>query len=133
MSWQIYGITIILCLFVIVLILNPNLSCFGKRMKSPLYPLFRKKKQRLKTEDYGFSLVDKRDKERAKEKKKKLRMQDYGFSRVDDAQQKPKVKKRKVKTEDYGFSLVDDKIKQKSKGKKTEDFDVHSPSKADSD
>jgi hypothetical protein len=35
------------------------MSCFGKRVSSPLYPLLRKKKQRkIKTEDYGFHLND---------------------------------------------------------------------------
>jgi len=133
MDWRIYGIIIFLGLFVLILILNPKLSCFGKRIKSPLYPLFRKRKQKLKTEDYGFSLVDEKAEQKAKEKRQKLETQDYGFSRVDDAQQGSKEKKKKLKTHDYGFSLVDDNIKQKSKEKKPEDFGVHSESKVDSD
>ncbi len=69
MDWRIYGIIIFLGLFVLILILNPKLSCFGKRIKSPLYPLFRKRKQKLKTHDYGFSLVDDTIKQKSKEKK----------------------------------------------------------------
>lgn len=118
MDWRIYGIIIIFGLFVLLLIFNPNLSCFGKRVKSPLYPLFRKKKQKLKTEDYGFSLVDERAKGRAREKEQKPKIEDYGSSRGDDAQQVAKEKKKKLKTQDYGFSLVDDDIKQKRRGKK---------------
>lgn len=60
MKWTTTGILIIFAAFVLLLILNPNMSCFGRRIKSPFYPLFRKKKieegqkKRLKTEDYGF-------------------------------------------------------------------------------
>lgn len=133
MDWRIYGIITIVGLFVIILILNPKLSCFGKRIKSPLYPLFRKRKHKLKTEDYGFSLVDEKAKQKAKEKRQELKTRDYGFSRVGDAQQVSQEKKKKLKTRDYGFSLVDDDIKQKSKEKKPEDFGVHSGSKVDSD
>lgn len=118
MDWRIYGIIIIFGLFVLALIFNPNLSCFGKRLKSPLYPLLRKKKKKLKTEDYGFSLVDKRAKAKVREKIKKPKIQDYGFSRADNGQQVPKGKMKKLKTQGYGFSLVDDDIKQKPKGKK---------------
>lgn len=59
MNWGVYGILIVFGLFVLLLILNPNLSCFGKRISSPLYPLVRKRKRRtVKTEDYGFRLND---------------------------------------------------------------------------
>jgi hypothetical protein len=61
MKWTTTAILIIFAAFVLILILNPNMSCFGRRLKSPLYPLFRKKKQREearkkppKTHDYGF-------------------------------------------------------------------------------
>lgn len=62
MSLGMYGILIAFGLFVFLLILNPNFSCFGKRIGSSFYPLARKKKQRqIKTEDYGFSLENKGD------------------------------------------------------------------------
>jgi hypothetical protein len=61
MKWSMTAILIIFAAFVLLLVLNPNMSCFGRRIKSPLYPLFRKKKLREeakkappKTEDYGF-------------------------------------------------------------------------------
>ncbi|NIO48819.1 MAG: hypothetical protein GTN73_05190 [Candidatus Aminicenantes bacterium] len=118
MRWQIYGIIIILALFVLVLIFNPTLSCFGKKLKSPLYPLLRKRKRKLKTEDYGFSLGGKGDKEKTKEKMQKLGIKDYGFSRVGDVKLAPQDKKRNLKTEDYGFSLGEDDTKQESEEEK---------------
>jgi hypothetical protein len=62
MSWSIYAILISFAAFILLLILNPKLSCFGKKLKSPFYPLLRKKKKKVKTDDYGFSLVDEEDK-----------------------------------------------------------------------
>jgi len=60
MNFGMYGILIISGAFVLLMILNPNLSCFGKRLKSPLYPLLRKrtpaKRRPVVTEDYGFDL-----------------------------------------------------------------------------
>ena len=64
MKWTTYSILILFGAFVLLLILNPNMSCFGKRIRSPLYPLLRKKKAKRsaagqaepKTEDYGFRL-----------------------------------------------------------------------------
>jgi len=120
MRWQIYGIIIIFALFVLALVFNPTLSCFGKKLKSPLYPLLRKRKRKLKTDDYGFSLGNKRAKERIKEKAQKLGLKDYGFSRVGDVQQAPQEKKRQLKTDDYGFSLGEDDIKKESEEEKEE-------------
>ena len=80
MNWGMYGILIIFGAFVLLLILNPNLSCFGKRVSSPLYPLFRKKRyKKIKTEDYGFDLVDENkkrelDQEKEMSKKDKVRL-----------------------------------------------------------
>lgn len=69
MSIGVYGILIAFGLFVILLIANPNLSCFGKRIGSSFYPLTRKKKEgKIKTEDYGFSLGSKEE-DTDKEKK----------------------------------------------------------------
>jgi len=67
MSWGSYAILIIFGAFVLLLILNPNISCFGKRVGSPFTPLFRKRRMKKraareaekaakKTEDYGFRL-----------------------------------------------------------------------------
>ncbi len=114
MRWQIYGILVLFALFVIALIFNPTLSCFGKKLKSPFYPILRKRRRKLKTDDYGFSLGDKRAKVKTKERRQKLGMKDYGFSRVGDAQHMPQEKKRKLKADDYGFSLDENDIKQAS-------------------
>ncbi len=67
MSWGNTTILIIFGAFVLLLILNPNISCFGKRVRSPFTPLFRKsqmkkraakeaEKTAKKTDDYGFRL-----------------------------------------------------------------------------
>jgi hypothetical protein len=85
MNWGFYGILIIFALFILLLVFNPNLSCFGKRIRSPLYPFFRKKKRKMKTEDYGFRLVNKSSKreekksKEGKEIKKVKKSDDYGF------------------------------------------------------
>jgi hypothetical protein len=61
MKWSTTAILVIFAAFVLLLILNPKMSCFGRRIKSPFYPLFRKKRQKEEaekkpppTEDYGF-------------------------------------------------------------------------------
>jgi hypothetical protein len=67
MNWGTTGILIIFGAFVLLLILNPNISCFGKRIRSPFTPLFRgrrlkkraeeeAKKAAKKADDYGFRL-----------------------------------------------------------------------------
>jgi hypothetical protein len=107
MSLWMYGGIIIFVLFIILLFVNPNLSCFGKRIKSPFYPLIRKRKLRKKTrktptEDYGLSLVEERDRRRP---------------RVDKVEVN-KARSRKEKrdeTEDYGFSLLAEEEKKEKK------------------
>lgn len=62
MKWSMTAILVVFAAFILLLILNPNMSCFGRRVKSPFYPLFRKRKLKEgaagkkppKTEDYGF-------------------------------------------------------------------------------
>ncbi len=56
MNWGLIGIFIAFALFIILLIFNPRLSCFGRIIRSPFYPLRRKKAKKKKTEDYGFRL-----------------------------------------------------------------------------
>ncbi len=114
MRWQIYGIIIVFALFVIALIFNPTLSCFGRKLKSPFYPIVRKRRRKLKTDGYDFSLGDKR----TKEKMWKLGTKDYSFFRVDGFQHVPQQRKRKLKTEDYGFSLDEEDIKRESEEEK---------------
>ena len=60
MNIGLYGLLIVFGAFVLLLVFNPNLSCFGKRIKSPFYPVRRgktqKERKKIKTEDYGFDL-----------------------------------------------------------------------------
>jgi hypothetical protein len=84
MNFGIYGILVIFVFFIIILIVNPNLSCFGRRVKSPFYPLFRKKTRRkkMKAEDYGFDLGAKGKKpypKRTEKTERKTAAEDYGF------------------------------------------------------
>lgn len=59
MGWTPYLILVVFGLFVLISILNPNFSCFGRKLKSPFYPLYRgRKKKQVKPHDYGFYLVD---------------------------------------------------------------------------
>lgn len=86
MSFGVYGILILFGAFVILLILNPNISCFGKRVKSPFRPLMKRKRKKLETTDYNFRLVDPEDR----------------IKRPPDA---PPPSTDKDKPEDYGFRL----------------------------
>lgn len=68
MNWGVTGLLVIFGAFILLLIFNPNLSCFGKRLRSPFYPLWRRKKiaaeqkalraKQIKADDYGFKLSD---------------------------------------------------------------------------
>ena len=99
MNISIYGILIIFGIFILLLIINPNLSCFGKKLKSPLYPILRKrkmKKKKIETEDYGFDLGGDRN-------KKKPEVQTKNSSQ------------KKIKTYDYGFNLGEGSKKDNNK------------------
>jgi len=110
MGWRIYVILVILALFFILLIFNPNLSCFGRKIRSPFYPLFRRKRKEIKTEDYGFFIAG--ENEERKSELKKLR--------TESAEKETKVKKKALKTEDYGFSFAEDKDQREAKQKEEE-------------
>jgi hypothetical protein len=96
MSWGAYAILIIFGAFVLLLVINPNLSCFGKRLRSPFYPLRRK-----------------RELKKGLREDLKKKMTDYKFdlgagpSRTADAPEKagPGQKPSDKKTNDYGFRL----------------------------
>ncbi|MBM3285036.1 MAG: hypothetical protein FJY81_04125 [Candidatus Aminicenantes bacterium] len=85
MRFGVYGILVVLGLFVLLLIFNPQLSCFGKRVRSPLYPLWRKRKKKAvrAAHDYGFHLIEGKSAEKRKEpagpKKPDRKTEDYGF------------------------------------------------------
>jgi len=86
MNWGTYGILIAFGLFVLLVIFNPRISCFGRRIRSPFYPLLRKKSRKKAAppaEDYGFRLTESeaKDAAQAAEDKKKAakKTDDYGF------------------------------------------------------
>ncbi len=108
MSWKIYFFLIILGLFFLILILNPNLSCFGKRIKSPFYPLLRKKRKKIKTEDYGFKLVDDKEGQSSRLNKQMEQKDSLHLSGKGLKENEEKPSKKKLKTRDYGFSLYDE-------------------------
>lgn len=62
MNMGVYIIVILFGLFVVLLIVNPKLSCFGRKVRSPFYPLSRKRRlsaksmKTVKTTDFGFHL-----------------------------------------------------------------------------
>ena len=92
MNWAVTGLLVLFGAFVLLLIVNPNLSCFGKRLKSPFYPLYRKKK-----------LAEEEKARRAK----KIKTDDYGFKLGDNGAPPPPQAsaEAKRKAEDYGFKL----------------------------
>jgi len=95
MSWGAYVILILLGIFVLLLILNPCISCFGRTLSSPFYPLIRKKRQkRIKTEDYGFHLVDQEKGKSLPGKKAAIKTEDYGFNLTDDKEETPPLKQK---------------------------------------
>lgn len=82
MSWGGYAVLVIFGAFVVLLILSPNLSCFGKRVRSPFYPLTRKKQVKTKMADYQFNLGDGppgKDGAAGDTKKTDKKTDDYGF------------------------------------------------------
>lgn len=96
MKLALYGILVILALFIVLMVFNPRLSCFGKKLRSPFYPMVRKRKQRerqLKTTDYGFDLDSPAKKQ-------------VPGTRAQRLAQPPGLKTRKnLAAQDYGFDL----------------------------
>jgi hypothetical protein len=112
MNWMTYGVIIIFGGFVILMILNPNLSCFGRKITSPLYPLLRhnkKQQKRLKTEDYGFRLSEGEGKKRV-----------FSGQRMDEDEELflDQFKGKKYRTKNYGFKLSDTNETQDEEGQK---------------
>ena len=117
MSLGYYGILIIFAAFFLLLIFSPNLTCFGRKIKSPFYPLFRRKKlkKKLKTQDYGFSLLDKQDRQKAEHiRLKKSASKEESPVEKSRTKKESEPRKKKLKTQDYGFSLVVDDEKEES-------------------
>ena len=81
MGWGATAILIIFGAFVVLMIVNPNMSCFGRRLKSPLYPLTRKRQMKKKMTDYRFHPADgtPAKPEASKDGKPPKKTDDYGF------------------------------------------------------
>jgi len=97
--------------FILILVFNPNLSCFGKRLRSPFYPLRRRRllaereKKEIRTTDYGFRLVEGEENKGETTKAGKLDSPTAKEpSRIPPEKGEPSGKKPR-KTEDYGFKL----------------------------
>jgi len=93
MKFEVYGFLILFGVFIVLLLINPNLSCFGKRLKSPFYPLLRRQRQQ-------------REQTRLRqERQKRLKTEDYGFTLTDEEAKAGPSAQAKAKAEDYGFKL----------------------------
>ncbi|MDD8020279.1 MAG: hypothetical protein PHU81_03700 [Acidobacteriota bacterium] len=86
MSWTIYAILIVFVLFIVLMIVNPKLSCFGRKIRSPFYPVTRKRKRRSAARDYKFDLGGQPKKTEPPapaandgDQAKKKKVEDYGF------------------------------------------------------
>jgi hypothetical protein len=85
MTLALYGILVILALFIVLMVFNPNLSCFGRKLKSPFYPMIRKKKlgrKQRESVDYGFDLGgtgEKKAPNRSPSPGSIIATEDYGF------------------------------------------------------
>jgi hypothetical protein len=92
-----YGILIIFGAFILLLIWRPNMSCFGKKLKSPFYPILRRK--RMQRDAQAVLL----------EKRKRIQTSDYGFKLdepgVPGAPRPGASTEAQKKAEDYGFKL----------------------------
>ncbi|MBU1186373.1 MAG: hypothetical protein KJ908_05740 [Acidobacteria bacterium] len=96
-----YVILVVFAAFIILLFLNPNLSCFGKKIRSPLYTRIGRKKttsKKIVTEDYGFKLVENDGRETSRPKASAT----VSAGTETNAQTS---RKKPLKTEDYGFKL----------------------------
>ena len=115
MPWTVYGIFIIFALFVLLMIINPRMSCLGRKVSSPFYPLLKKRKKKaIKTEDYGFHLVNPKDRPKKPEGGDR---EEEPFSAQVEAKKPGKV----IKTYDYGFHLGEKKEdKEKNRERREE-------------
>lgn len=94
MNIGLYGILIVFAAFILLLILNPRMSCFGRKLKAPFYPLLKRKRL-----EHQADLLK-------QERRKRIKTEDYGFHLSDENGAKPSVSSEaRKKAEDYGFKL----------------------------
>ncbi len=100
MTLALYGILVVFALFIVLMVFNPNLSCFGRKLRSPMYPLLRRRKQkRMQAADYGFNL---------------------GRDRKNTSARVP-VKMERLVAEDYGFDLRENTLRKNNQDIKESD------------
>jgi hypothetical protein len=75
MNWGFIGLLAVFGIFIILLIANPNLSCFGRRIKSPFYPIIRRRQHRKREASRRIGGQKAADGDKAREKP----AEDYGF------------------------------------------------------
>jgi hypothetical protein len=94
MNIGVYGILIIFGVFILLLVRNPNMSCFGKKLKSPFYPILRRKRMQREAEEIR------------QVRRRKIQTADYGFRLEEPGAARPEVSPAaKKKAEEYGFKL----------------------------
>ncbi len=104
-------LTVIFVAFILILVFNPNLSCFGKRLRSPFYPLWRRRyisrqeKKEIKTRDYGFRLIEGEENKGKASKPEKLESSTNKEPSKAISEKGQVSGKKPKKTEDYGFKL----------------------------
>ncbi|MBM3293133.1 MAG: hypothetical protein FJY82_01270 [Candidatus Aminicenantes bacterium] len=95
MGWRAYALLILFGAFIVLLLLRPSLTCFGRKLRSPFYPLFRRKK------------MEEEARRLRRERMAKTAAADYGFHLDDEARPRGAgvSEKAREKAEDYGFKL----------------------------
>ncbi len=94
MNIGVYGILIIFAIFILLLIKNPNMSCFSKKLKSPFYPILRRKRMQREAEEVR------------QVRRKRIQTTDYGFHLEEPGAPKSEASAAaRKKAEDYGFKL----------------------------
>ena len=98
MNIGVVGILVIFAAFIVLIATNPRLSCFGKKIASPFYPLLRRKR------------MEKNAAVLRKERLKKMKTEDYGFKLGDESgpsgpNLSEEARKKAKKAEDYGLKL----------------------------
>jgi hypothetical protein len=95
MSWRVIALLVIFGAFIILLIRHPSMSCFGRKLRSPFYPLFRRKK------------MEEEARRLQRARMKKIPTTDYGFKLDEGAKPSPSgaSEEARKKAEDYGFKL----------------------------
>ena len=98
MNIGVIGILVVFAVFIVLIATNPRLSCFGKKIASPFYPLLRRKR------------MERTNAALRKERLKQMKTEDYGFKlEAESGAAQPEIseeaRKKAKKAEDYGLKL----------------------------